>query len=148
MNLTEHFDLDEMTHSQTAIRLGVDNTPDAHTVENLRQLCENVLEPLRDMIGKPVHIDSGYRCVELNKAIGGVSSSQHCEGKAADIVVQGMSVDDVVALARTLPYFDQLIHEFGAWTHISYQPFVANRKEVLRAVKINGETQYLDFPSA
>ena len=146
MQLTEHFTLEEMVLSQTAIRQGIDNTPDAGTIECLRLLCVNVLEPFRALIGQPLHVDSGYRSVALNAAIGGVSTSQHCKGQAADIVVSGMTVDQLVEAARSLPQFDQLIHEFGSWMHISYNPFNVNRKEVLKATKANGETVYTNFP--
>ena len=146
MQLTTNFTLEEMVLSQTAIRQGIDNTPDAGTIENLRQLCVNVLEPFRALIGQPIHVDSGYRSVALNAAIGGVSTSQHCKGQAADIVVSGMTVDLLVAIARDLPQYDQLIHEFDSWMHISYNPFNVQRKEVLKATKVNGKTVYTPFP--
>ena len=146
MQLSEHFTLEEMVFSQTATRLSIDNTPDVGTIECLRELCVNVLEPFRTIVGNSnIHVTSGYRCPELNEKIGGVSSSQHCKGQAADILVSGYTVDQLVLLARGLWVFDQLIHEFGEWMHVSYNPFNANRKEVLKAITVNGKTEYLPF---
>ncbi len=158
INLSEHFTLEEMVRSQTTIRLGIDNTPPPFAIENLRALSANVLEILRAKVGKPLHIDSGFRCEELNEKIGGASkvvdgvkkqTSQHCEGKAADVTVAGMSVDEVVEAAKALPVFDQLIHEFGEWTHISFQSHLPNRREVLRAIRDeNGKTKYIPYEAA
>ena len=86
MKLSENFTLEELIHSNTAERMGIDNVPkDEKVVENLRSLCLEVLQPLRDYVGAPVHINSGYRCPELNMTVGGVKNSQHCRGEAADI---------------------------------------------------------------
>ena len=85
MQLSENFRLKEFIESPTAERLGIDNRPDWEAVINLRNLCREVLQPLRDHEGKPIHINSGYRCQELNEAVHGVGDSQHLRGEAADI---------------------------------------------------------------
>ncbi len=120
MRLSKHFTLDEFTFSQTAIRQGLDNTPDESHIEHMRALCLNVLEPLRTLIGKPIQITSGYRSPKVNAAIGGSKHSQHIVGKAADIVCPAIGTLALFkALVRSgLPY-DQLIFE-GTWVHVSY----------------------------
>lgn len=85
MYLSKHFTLDELMKSPTATRLGIDNTPTAEHLENLRDLVEYILEPLRIHYGRPIIVTSGYRCARLNKAVGGSSTSQHCSGQAVDI---------------------------------------------------------------
>ena len=85
MQLTKNFTLEELVHSDTANAKGIDNTPTQEIIDNLKELAENVLQPIRDKWGKPLTVNSGYRCKELNKAVGGVSTSQHQKGKAADI---------------------------------------------------------------
>ena len=121
MKLTEHFYLEEFVVSQTATRAGIDNTPPPEVMENLRRLCEFVLEPLRLSYG-PVLISSGYRCPTLNAAIGGAAKSQHTRGEAADISVRGRSLAEVYNFLRINVPFDQLIREFppGGWIHVSY----------------------------
>lgn len=131
MQLTPHFSLDEMTVSQTAVRQGLSNQPSLEEIHNLRRLCLHVLEPLRKHLG-PVVVTSGYRSLVVNTRVGGSSTSQHVKGLAADIIVPKHSVAMVVAAIRQLNLpFDQLIDEFGSWTHVSWtaQP----RGEVLRA---------------
>lgn len=88
MKLTENFKLTEFTKSSTAQRLGLDNTPSTHIVRALTNLCQQVLQPLRDWYGKPIIVSSGYRSAMLNKAVGGVSNSQHMKGEAADLQVR------------------------------------------------------------
>lgn len=140
MKLTEHFDLDELTRSDYASRNGIDNTPSELQIANLKALCESVLEPLQEIVKKPITIQSGYRNSEVNKGIGGSSSSQHVDGKAVDITVKGMTVDELFDIASKYVPYDQIIHEFGRWVHISY----ANplRRTKLWAVKENGKTVY------
>lgn len=138
MKLSKNFTLTELTKSQTAERLGLDNQPDDRALANLRVLCEKVLQPVRDALG-PVVINSGYRSYEVNKAVGGVSTSQHLHGMAADIECPGM---DNAALAtwiyHNIPLYDQLILEFyrpgvpdSGWVHVSINPTGVNRKEAL-----------------
>ena len=85
MKLSDHFYLSEFTRSQTASRKGIDNTPTAEDTRNMKMLCQKILEPLRKLYGKPIYISSGFRCSELNFAIGGSSNSQHMSGEAADL---------------------------------------------------------------
>jgi zinc D-Ala-D-Ala carboxypeptidase len=142
MMLSEHFSLDEMIRSQTAVRKGIQNLPEEAELNSLRLLCKNVLEPVRAHFG-PVTITSGFRCVRLNKAVGGSGTSQHCFGEAADFHVPGVP-DLVVAnwIADNL-HFDQLILEFPpeGWVHCSYGPRM--RGQLLTAKKISGRTQYI-----
>lgn len=136
MQLSPHFALSEFLRSQVASRLGIDMTPPDEVVECLRELCINVLEPLRSELGKPIIISSGYRPAKLNAAIGGASHSQHVLGQAADILVPGMTVRGVWDYIRKsdIP-FDQVIEEFDGWTHVSYhspcryEVLVANRDD-------------------
>jgi hypothetical protein len=147
MKLSNSFNLIEFTSSETASRRGIDNTPSIAVIENLRLLCENVLQPLRDKYGKSINITSGYRSPKLNKAIGGSSTSQHCFGQAADIQVDKKDYLKVWEILKTLP-FDQIIFEFGTesapdWIHVSFVQG-KNRGQKLKAVKnIFGKTQYL-----
>lgn len=146
MNLTEHFTLEEMTRSDYAIRNGLDNTPDWNTTENLTALCTN-LEHLRALLGKGIHITSGYRSVVVNRGIGGADSSQHTVGQAADIHVDGMTTEELYTFIKEKVksgafVVDQCIQEFDAWVHVSFN-LRGNRKEFLRAIKQNGKTVYL-----
>lgn len=120
MNLSPNFALEEFTTSQEAIRRGIDNTPPAVIIDNLKRVCTTVLEPLRRAINSPIIISSGYRCPELNRAIGGSAASAHMYGLAVDIVVPGVPVRKVCqrVLMLRVP-FDQLIDEFASWTHVS-----------------------------
>ena len=143
MQLTRNFSLDEFTFSNTAVRKGIDNTPTEEAVKNLQALCVHVLQPLRDKLGKPITINSGYRCKELNKAIGGSRNSQHIEGKAADIKVEGVNVEELFQfIIRNIPEYDQCIQEFGHWIHISWNGY-NNRNQNLRAIKVNSKTKYI-----
>ena len=135
-HLTEHFTLEEMIFSDTAIRRNILNNPSEKEIANLKALCENVLEPLRLTLGKPIRINSGYRSPELNLAIGGVPTSQHMLGEAVDTTVVGMSINeyfqaikDFVALGGIEP--DQIIREYSNWVHISYRKGF-NRKQFLK----------------
>jgi zinc D-Ala-D-Ala carboxypeptidase len=83
MNLSANFTLKELTKSETATRLDIDNTPNDEQIESLRLLCENILQPVRDHFGKPVKITSGFRCPAVNKATGGSATSDHCKGQAS-----------------------------------------------------------------
>lgn len=94
MRLTEHFTYEEMTNSPTAKRLGLSNAPDAESLDNLKKLCEDVLEPLRAHWGKPIIVTSGYRAPSVNKAVGGAKNSDHMFGAAADIRTVSDSYDD------------------------------------------------------
>ena len=132
--------MDEMGKRQTALRLGLDNTPDPDEMESLLALCENVLEPVRIHWAKPVVINSGFRSLRVNRAIGSRDSSQHAKGEAADIELPG--IDNLVLyywIAEELD-FDQLILEFyngepsSGWVHVSYVG-LENRNQTLRIDK-------------
>lgn len=142
---SKYFTLEEFTFSSTAVRKGINNKPDLIHLANLQALVTNILDPLREALGKPIRITSGYRSPALNKAIGGSTTSQHSLGMAADIQVPGVSVDDVVKkiIELKLPY-DQLIHEFGEWTHVSFDPERGRRQE-LAATRVNGKTRYSPY---
>lgn len=119
INLSEHFTLAELTFSQRAARSGIDNTPDTEHIANLRHLCEDLLEPARAVLGVPLHIDSGYRSLLVNTAVGGDVASAHMDGRAADCIPIGMDLQQAFDLLRrsALPY-DRIIFECRAWIHI------------------------------
>jgi hypothetical protein len=128
MKLSEHFTLEELTVSETAVRRGLDNTPDNDALYDLKRLAE-FLELVRTTLGKPIKVNSAYRSPAVNASVGGSKTSQHCKGQAADIRVVGMNPRQVcqAIIAAKLP-FDQLIQEFwnpktgGGWTHVSIPP--------------------------
>lgn len=149
MKLSKNFSLAEFTKSQTAIRMGIDNTPQGEHLEAARALFENVVQPVRDHFG-PTIINSGYRGPDLNRAVGGSSTSQHCKGEAVDIEVPGVPNAEVAQWIQDNLTFDQLILEFytpgipdSGWVHVSYKDEDAeNRKQVLTAMKEDGKTVY------
>lgn len=121
----KHFTIEELCHSDTANARGIDNTPTEEAKENLQALIENVLDPLREAYGKPIYVNSGYRCPALNKAVGGVSTSEHQSGRAADIDTHDYNENKkLFELAQELNLpFRQLIDESNlSWVHISYNP--------------------------
>lgn len=128
----KYFTLNELTRSDTASRMKIDNTPTAEAVKNLTALVDKVLDPLREKIGEPIIVTSGYRCPRLNKAVGGVSNSQHITGQAADISFKDKSRNKILfdtIIKMNLP-FDQLIDEYGLkWIHCSYSP--RNRRQII-----------------
>jgi zinc D-Ala-D-Ala carboxypeptidase len=146
--LSTNFSLKELTKSETATRLGLNNTPDDTALTNLKTLCEKVLQPVRDHYGK-VTVNSAYRSPEANAAVGGSKTSDHCRGMAADIEVLGVANSDLAQYIKDNFKFTQLILEFytqgipdSGWVHVSYDP--NNLKyECLTATKQNGKTVYL-----
>lgn len=131
----KYFTMNELTHSATAIRKGIDNTPDNTAKANLTALVANILDPLREAYGKPIVVSSGYRCAKLNRAVGGVARSQHISGQAADIQSVSKSKADhkkMFELVQRLRLpFDQLIDEYDyKWVHISFNT-KGNRRQVL-----------------
>lgn len=147
--MTTHFTLSELTRSDLAKRKGIKNTPNEAQKEALQAICEDILEPLRSDMGFPISISSGFRSEELNKKIGGSSSSQHCKGEAVDIDNDGNNSEIFHWLLENAD-FDQLIWEFGNknepdWVHVSYVRGRKNRGQVLRAVKVSGRTVYEKF---
>ena len=151
MRLTANFTLAEFTRSESAKRHGVSNNPTEEHLENIIVLCEKVLEPLRLKFG-PINISSGYRSKVLNHYIGGSLKSQHCEGKAADLDMDGVgnvTNKDLFDYINLHLDFDQMIWEFGTsanpdWVHVSYNG-AKNRKQVLKAIKVNGKTAYAPY---
>ena len=130
----KHFTLDELIHSDTADRLGIDNSPTSDAIQCIDDLVTNVLDKLRSEWGRPIIVTSGYRCKELNAAVGGAHYSQHLKGQAADIVS-----DDFEAFRRFVRRwckdneFDQCIFEHSSdseWIHISYVEG-RNRRQML-----------------
>jgi hypothetical protein len=149
--ISDNISLKEAVRSNTAERMGINNMPDNETLVTMQITAQHVFEPVRNHFNEPIYISSFYRCPELNTAIGGSAKSQHCLGEAIDI-------DDVYSKATNADFFnyikdhlefDQLIWEFGddtnpAWVHVSYR-LGNNRMRILKAVKENGKTQYIDI---
>lgn len=126
-----NFTISELCKSETAEKSGISNTPDINSLDNLLELVFYVLQPLREKLGNPMIITSGFRSMRVNNLVGGVSNSQHLYGQACDFVVNGMSPAQVVEFVKNSGIeFDQLIDE-GSWTHISFNKG-HNRKQVLK----------------
>ena len=150
MKLSKNFSLAELTKSQTAERMGLDNNPNEDETENLRLLCERVLQPVRDHFDDVVTISSGYRNEILSQKIGSSSKSQHCKGMAADFEIFGVPNNEVSDWIKENLMFDQLILEYfepgqpnSGWVHVSYVIEInSNRKEYLMAIKKNGKPEY------
>jgi zinc D-Ala-D-Ala carboxypeptidase len=149
MKLTANFSLQEMTKSETALRFGLDNTPNDSQLENLVALCECVLQPVRDHFGKGVKVNSGFRDVEVNAKVGGSKTSDHTRGMAADIEIPGVANAELAQWIVDNVSFRQVILEFytpgipdSGWVHVSYNAG-DNKKQVLTATKQSGKTVYL-----
>jgi len=149
--LTQHFFKEELCGSQTAARLGIDNTPPPEVFSNLVRLCDQILEPLRNAISRPIVVSSGYRCGALNAAVHGSKNSDHLRGCAADITAPGMNLDELAEKVRTLaPYvpLKQCIKEFGQWVHVSctaaddLYDIDVSPPQFLIASLVNGEVKY------
>jgi len=153
MKISEHISYKEATRSVTALRLGIDNTPNEYQLQNMEIIAKNVFEPLRKAVGGAIKINSFFRCEDLNKAIGGSSRSQHCQGRAIDVDDNygHMSNNDMYKYIKENLDFDQLIFEFpdengnASWIHVSYVDADTNRKRCLKAIKENGKTKYIDI---
>lgn len=152
MKLTNNFTLEELTKSETALRQNIDNTPTVEVVENLTRLAEKVLQPVRDHFGRGVKVNSGFRSMAVNAAVGGVQGakpSDHTRGMAADIEIPGLPNAELAQWINDNLEFTQVILEFytqgipdSGWVHVSYDP--ANlKKQALTAVKREGKTVYL-----
>ena len=141
--LTKNFTLAELTKSQTASRKGLDNTPTPQVEKNLKNLAETILQPLREKLGKPIVINSGYRSPDVNKAVGGSATSAHRFGHAVDLIVPSYAGGDVKKLCQYIVKFlkdnniafDQVIHEFDAWVHIGIKS--GNNKQRGQVITIN-----------
>jgi zinc D-Ala-D-Ala carboxypeptidase len=146
MRLSKNFTLSEVTRSNTAKRLGIDNSPKNQHLKNMQRLITNLIQPMRDALG-PIRITSGYRSPELNRAIGGSKKSQHSKAEAVDIQFwsEGQMNNRIIYnwVLQSNIEFDQMINEFDyAWIHISLKE-KNNRKEVLEAYKDKeGDTAY------
>ena len=155
VRISKYISYKEATRSATALRLGIENIPNEYQLQNMEMVAKKVFEPLREAIDAPIKINSFFRCEELNKAIGGSSKSQHCQGRAIDI-------DDIYGnVSNAFMYyyikdnldFDQLIWEFGTndspdWVHVSYVDSDSNRKRCLKAYRENGKTKYIDITNS
>jgi len=130
MNL--NFKISELTYSETAVKHNINNMPDINSLDNMLNLIVYCLQPIRDKIGKPMIITSGYRCTKVNKLAGGVSTSQHCVGQAADFKIKGMNPAQIVKFVQSGGIeFDQLINEYDKWVHVSYVKG-KNRRQILK----------------
>lgn len=152
MQLSKNLSLSEMIISSEAKRKGINNVPSESIVSNMKKLAINVFQPIREHFNAPIHISSGFRSIELNKAIGGPSSSQHCSGEAMDIDMDGTTISNaqVFKWIKDNLVFDQLIWEFGTdanpdWVHVSYESTGKQRKQILKAVRKNGKTSYINY---
>ena len=151
MKLSKNLALSEVIKSRTADALGIDNTPDEWVTENLRQVAINIFQPLRDAFKCPIYVSSGYRCPELNRAIGGAKRSQHMEGRALDLdadVFGECTNAQIFNWIKENLEFDQIVWEFGDdsnpnWVHVSYVHDGNNRKRCLKACRDDkGKTYY------
>ena len=148
--ISKHISYKEGVHSITAIRKGIDNEPNEEQLANMKLVANNVFEPLRVFINGPIKVNSFFRSLDLNKAIGGSTKSQHCKGQAIDI-------DDTYGKATNAEMywwikenldFDQMIWEFGNndnpdWVHVSYVSPDKNRNRCLKAYREDGKTKYM-----
>lgn len=149
MKLSANFTLEEMTKSQVASRQGINNNPNATQIDALKELCINVLQPIRSYFDKPVIISSGFRSCELCIAIGSSIHSQHSKGEAADFEIVGVDNKDLFDYIKNNIEFDQMILEFyeggnSGWVHVSYVSPKENRKQTLRAYR-DEETQKVRY---
>ena len=147
--ISKHVSDKEGVYSRTALRLNINNTPTKEHKANMVELAENIFEPLRMWVGGPIKINSFYRSPKLNKAIGGSSKSQHCNGQAIDIddTFGRMTNAEMFEFIKKHLDFDQIIWEFGNnenpdWVHVSYVG-KENRNRCLKAYKENGKTKYI-----
>jgi len=143
MQITEHFTLEEMAHSEAATRMGLYNDPPPDLIPNIIAVAK-VLEIVREAFNLPIHVLSCYRSPAVNEAVGGSKTSAHKTGSAADFTIKGVSVKEVCEwCVNNLHTFDQVIYEFGesGWTHLGLSN--APRRQALTAQKQNGRTVYL-----
>ena len=147
--ISNHISYKEGVYSNTATRKGIDNIPDEDQLANMQLIADEIFEPLRIYVNGPIKINSFFRSIELNKAIGGSSKSQHCKGQAIDIddTFGRMTNTEMYHFIKENLDFDQLIWEFGdednpAWVHVSYVSKEDNRNRCLLAYKENKKTKY------
>jgi zinc D-Ala-D-Ala carboxypeptidase len=147
--ISENITYKEGTRSDTADRLNIINVPDKLQLDNMTNLSEKIFEPLRKHVGGPIRVNSFFRSVELNIAVGGSSSSQHCKGQAFDLddSYGRMTNAEMYDFIKNNLDFDQMIWEFGDdknpnWIHVSYVSEENNRNRCLKAYKEHGRTRY------
>ena len=147
--ISKHISYKEGVYSNTATRRGIDNTPNNEQLDNMKLLAKEVFEPLRTYVGGPIKINSFFRSPELNTAIGGSTTSQHCKGQAMDIddTFGRMTNAEMYHWIKENLDFDQMIWEFGDddnpnWVHVSYVSAEENRNRCLKAYKENKKTKY------
>ncbi len=148
--ISKNITYNEAVHSNTAKRKGIENIPNENQIANMMTIAEMIFQPLRSYVGGPIKITSFFRSPELNQAIGGSKSSQHCKGQAIDLDdVYGHKTNaEMFDYIRENLDFDQLIWEFGDdnnpnWIHVSYVDKQENRNRCLKAYKKNGKTKYM-----
>ena len=148
--ISKNISYKEGVYSNTAIRRGIENTPDDEQLNNMELIAEKVFEPLREWVGGPIKINSFFRSQEINTAIGGSHKSQHCKGQAMDIDDTSCHKTnaEMYAWIKENLDFDQMIWEFGDddnpnWVHISYVSEEKNRNRCLKAYKEGGKTKYM-----
>jgi hypothetical protein len=148
-NISKHISYKEATKSLTAIRLGLENKPNEYELSNMIGVAENIFEPLREWVNDPIKVNSFFRSIELNEAIGGSARSQHCQGRAIDIddTYGHVTNAEMFNWVKENLNFDQMIWEFGDdenpdWVHISWVSKDQNRNRCLRAERIDGKTTY------
>ena len=146
MKLSPHFTLSELTRSSMAVRHGIDNTPSDAAVRMLERLANEVLEPIRDAVGRPVFVTSGYRSFTINGMVGGTTNSAHMDGRAADFIVPGLELHEysriVRAACESLPV-EKLINEYNQWMHVQIQPLGSlPRRQYLTAERGEKGTVY------
>lgn len=148
MNLSPNFTLAEMTKSETALRHGMENTPNQEQISNLQALAVNVLQPIRDHYKRGVKVNSGFRHPDVNAKVGGSRTSDHCRGMAADIEIPGVANAELAGWIQQNLDYTQLILEFytpgvpdSGWVHVSYDP-TNLKKQVLTAMREDGKTVY------
>jgi len=146
MKISENLSLKEVVKSNTATRLGIDNEPTSEHLENLIIIAEKVFQPIREHFKTPIGISSGYRSKELNTAVRGSSTSDHCKGMALDLdadIFEGVSNKEIFEFIRDNLEFTQLINEFNySWVHVSYDKNNL-KKQILTAEKKNGRIKYV-----
>ena len=150
--ISDHISYQEATKSNTAIRNGIRNKPNAEQLGNMQRLAEAIFEPLRKHFGVPIRINSFFRSKKLNTAVGGSKTSSHTKGQAIDIddVLGGVTNAMMFHYVKDYLDFDQLIWEFGDnknpdWVHVSYESTVKQRKQILKAVRSAKGTAYLPY---
>ena len=147
--ISKNISYKEGVYSNTALRRGIENKPNKEQLANMKLIAEKIFEPLRSYVGGPIKINSFFRCPELNTAIGGSKTSQHCKGQAMDIddTFGHMKNAEMYYFIKEELDFDQMIWEFGNdgnpdWVHVSYVSPEKNRNRCLKAYKENGKTKY------